>query len=57
VSCEWDGAELILRAENDWDANGKALMDEFSDAICANADRFDGDIAVRSITEQPVDSN
>ena len=33
--CEWDGERLLLHAENDWDADGKALLDEFSDAISA----------------------
>jgi hypothetical protein len=41
---------LILQAENDWDADAKALTDEFSDAISANADGFEGDIEIRSIT-------
>jgi hypothetical protein len=35
VRCEWDGAALWLEAENDYDANGSALLDEFSDALVA----------------------
>jgi hypothetical protein len=35
VRCEWDGACLWLEAENDYDANGSALLDEFSDAVVA----------------------
>lgn len=35
VRCEWDGASLWLEAENDYDANGLALLDEFSDAVVA----------------------
>ncbi len=31
--CRWDGHILILQAENDFDPNGVAPMDEFSDAI------------------------
>jgi hypothetical protein len=57
VTYEWDGTHLVLIAENDFDPEGKALMDEFSDAICANADGFDGDFFVRSITTLPVDRN
>ena len=57
VTCQWDGVNLILCAENDWDDNGKALLDEFSDAICANVDGFDGDISIRSITALSINSN
>ena len=28
VKCEWNGAQLILHADNDYDSNGKALVDE-----------------------------
>ncbi len=48
--CRWDGHVLILQAESDFDPNGVALTDEFSDAISANiAGGFDGDIRVQSI--------
>jgi len=51
VRCNWDGSSLILQAENDYDEDGKALMDEFSDAISACiSEPFDGDITVRSIS-------
>ena len=50
VLCEWDGTALILHAENDYDKDGKALLDEFSDSICACLEPFDGDIEIRSIT-------
>jgi hypothetical protein len=43
---------LILNAENDFDPDGRALIDEFSDEICANvAGGFDGDIRVLSAVE------
>src|SRR5439155_1050678 len=35
VECKWNGESLILTAENDFDAEGRALTDEFSDAIAA----------------------
>jgi len=35
VSCVWDGSRLVLSAENDHDPDGLALLDEFSDCICA----------------------
>ena len=51
VKCEWDGSRLILQADNDFDSNGLALMDEFSDAISACIkDAGEGDIAVVSVT-------
>ncbi len=52
VQCEWTGAALILTAENDYDSDGLALVDEFSDAIAACiAEGFAGSIRVRSIRE------
>jgi hypothetical protein len=51
VRCEWDGSRLILRAENDFDSDGLALRDEFSDAISAYIqDGFDGDIDIVSVS-------
>jgi len=51
VRCEWDGVSLILEGENDWDNDGQALADEFSDATAACiTELFAGSIAVRSIT-------
>ena len=56
VRCEWDGSRLILQADNDFDSNGLALRDEFSDAIAASiADGFDGGIDVVSVSPLPTD--
>ena len=47
AECRWNGAFLLLTAENDFDAEGLALMDEFSDAIAACiADGFNWSIRV-----------
>ena len=47
VVCRWDGHVLILQAENDFDREGLALIDESSDAISACiANGFDGNISV-----------
>ena len=55
VSCNWDGSRLILQADNDFDSDGLALMDEFSDCISAYiAELFDGEIKVESITKAPA---
>jgi hypothetical protein len=52
VTCVWDGPQLILQADNDFDVEGLALVDEFSDAISAYIkDGFDGDIEILSIHE------
>jgi hypothetical protein len=52
--CEWDGSRLILQADNDFDSNGLALLDEFSDAISACIeDGFDGGIDVVSVSSLP----
>jgi len=51
VRCSWDGTRLVLEAENDYDKDGKALQDEFSDCIAAYiSEAFDGQITVESIT-------
>jgi hypothetical protein len=56
VRCERDGARLILQADNDFDSNGLALMDEFSDAISACIKEVgDGSINVQSVTVPPSD--
>jgi hypothetical protein len=57
VHCEWDGSRLILQADNDFDSNGLALLDEFSDAISASiTDGFDGGIDVVSVSPLPTDA-
>jgi hypothetical protein len=35
VTCVWKNQKLIFTAENDFDADGRALAAEFSDAVCA----------------------
>ena len=37
VDIRWSGPSLLLTAENDYDSNGEALADEFSDTIAACA--------------------
>jgi len=52
VRCEYDGSRLVLQAENNFDADGKALLDEFSDEIFACIrEPFDGDIRSYLVTE------
>ena len=47
----WDGSCLVLEAENDYDSNGLALVDEFSDCLCAYLQPFDGAIGIVSVTQ------
>ncbi len=37
MDCHWDGVMLILVADNDYDRDGEALADEFSDTVAAYA--------------------
>jgi hypothetical protein len=50
VLCTYARGKLMLVAENDYDPDGSALMDEFSDNITAYiAAPFDGEISVLSV--------
>jgi len=52
VSCQRDGAQLILQAENDFDSQGLALQDEFSDCLSAYIVKpFDGQIRIHSMVK------
>ena len=49
--CSWDGESLRLTLENDFDRQGRATMDEFSDEIAACIPGgFDGDLRLISLT-------
>lgn len=48
VQCRFFEGSLILVADSDFDEDGLALMDEFSDLISAFLPPFDGDIRVQS---------
>jgi len=53
VTCTWEGQVLRLEADNDYDEDGVALLDEFSDAIAACIkDAGDGDGRVVSVAEK-----
>jgi hypothetical protein len=57
VHCRWDGSRLYLQADNNFDSNGLALIDEFSDAVSAFiTDGFEGGIDVVSVTILPTDA-
>jgi hypothetical protein len=51
VRCKFESGKLVLQADNDFDPDGLALMDEFSDCISAyTATPFDGDLRLVSST-------
>ena len=56
VTCRWTDGKLLLEAENDFDAHGEATIDEFSDAIAACLQAFDGSIKLVSVGELPSDA-
>lgn len=52
AACNWDGTRLTLSLENDFDRDGRATLDEFSDEVSACVrGGFDGDIRVLAVTE------
>lgn len=51
VTCTFLDGTLTLTAENDFDREGLALMDEFSDCLSAYTSMtFDCDISVKSVS-------
>jgi len=51
VACTFTNGELVLTAENDFDPDGLALMEEFSDCISAYiAESFVGNIRLVNTT-------
>ena len=55
VSCIWDGSRLVLAAISDYDSDGQALLDEFSDCVSAYVvGHFDSDMRVESVTRHDV---
>lgn len=52
ATCSWEVNHLTLSVENDFDRDGRAVMDEFSDEISACIPGgFNGDLRVISVTE------
>jgi hypothetical protein len=52
VICTFKNGELVLTAENDFDPDGLALIDEFSDCISACiVELFDGEIRLVAAIE------
>jgi hypothetical protein len=49
VSCVYKDRTLTLTADNDFDPEGLALLDEFSDCICAyTSNTVDGTLVIKS---------
>jgi hypothetical protein len=53
VRCTWASHYMRLEADNDFDENGLALCDEFSDALAACIAMYErlGQIRIVSVTE------
>lgn len=53
IDIRWLGQTLLLTAENDYDSNGEALADDFSDTIAAYAPGTPGySVRVVSVAKQ-----
>ena len=50
VTCSFADGKLTLVAENEFDPKGLALMDEFSDCLCAFISSGRGDASIKSAT-------
>ena len=54
ATCTFSDGVLTLTCDNDgWDADGRNLMDEFSDCLCAFCSLTDGDLRILSATLLP----
>lgn len=52
VACTWDGRTLRLEADNDYDLDGLALLDELSDVITAVVEEAEyADLRVVSVRQ------
>ena len=49
VTCRFEDGRLILCATNDFDEAGLALLDEFSDCLCAYLKEHGSDLCVISV--------
>ena len=56
VSCTVETDALILEATNDYDRDGLALLDEFSDVVCACVPIESGTIGFHVRTVSQLDS-
>ena len=53
VSCKWVNGMLQIEADNDYDNDGKALLDEFGDAVIACV-KVSGDIRFKIVSVQRI---
>ncbi len=56
ATCKWDGKNLRMTAENDFDAAGIFLQNEFSDEVSACIGGGCDDLRVISITDLSPDA-
>jgi hypothetical protein len=53
VQCEWNGTELVLRAESEWDEGGGLTADFFYKCVfaCARELAPNGGVSIQSVEE------
>lgn len=53
VQCEWNGSELMLRADSDWDEHGQFTADYFYKCVfaCAKALKPTGGVSIQSVEQ------
>ena len=54
VQCHIDGQALVLTAVNDYDSDGLALLDEFSDAVVACLDLGEATVSFEVQSVSPL---
>jgi hypothetical protein len=59
VRCDWNGAELVLRVESDWDEDGELTADYFQKCVFANARELapNGGVSIQSVEQVEVESD
>jgi len=55
MSVNWLGADLVVVAENDYDSDGEAFADEYSDTVAAYAPGTPG-YSIRIVSVVPVEN-
>jgi hypothetical protein len=53
AQCEWNGSELVLRADSEWDENGGLTADYFYKCVfaCATELAPSGGVSIKSVEE------
>jgi hypothetical protein len=54
--CEWNGSELVLRAESEWDEHGQLTADYFYKCVfaCVRELAATGGVSIQSVDESKI---